>query len=285
MTMEEAYKLSASIVNQDEKAKEGAMLKAWQRANHVDIIVVPGEYDTAQIVLDSLELQHVLKDPEAFDDIHLSSQDVVIVNCPGEGFSDAGLAALRDHVLHGGLLITTDWALKHVVQAAFPGYIEHNGAETEEEFVDVRVTDKIMGYMKGLIAPGLSPSWWLEGGSYPIRLLNNNVRKLLISRAMKERYEDPTVACIIHYGKGQIMHMTSHLFLKNAAPLDSGSKSALPEMLSTMQVDPATRDEIKRACQDDTSYKAIEAAFVLESLLVRVLKNYSKPGSNTGHHA
>jgi hypothetical protein len=279
--MEEAYKLSADIVNQDAAAKEGSGLKAWQKANRINIIVVPGEYDTAENVLDSLDLHYESKDPSDFDDIKLTVRDVVIVNCPGDGFSELGLAALREHVSGGGLLITTDWALKHVVQRAFPGFIEHNGAESEEEFVDVRVTDKIVDYLNGLIAPGLSPSWWLEGGSYPIRILNTNVRKLLISRAMKERYEDPTVACIIHFGKGQVLHMTSHLFLKNAAPLDSASKSALPALLQSMQVSQHTMDIVKAACENDTSYKAIEAAYVLENLVVRVLKNHAKTGGTS----
>nr|MDO8087381.1 hypothetical protein [Candidatus Sigynarchaeum springense] len=275
--MEDAYKISADIVNQDLAAKEGNGLKAWQKVNRIGIIVVPGEYDTAEEVLDSLDLQYESRDPEDFDDIQLDTRDVVIVNCPGEGFSAKGLDILKDHVFHGGLLVTTDWALKHVVEQAFPGFIEHNGAESAEEFVDVHVTDKIVDYLNDLIAPGLSPSWWLEGGSYPIRVLNTNVRKLLISRAMKQRYEDPTVACIIHFGKGQVLHMTSHLFLKNAAPLDSGDKSALPRLLETLHVNQRTKDGVMRACENDTSYKAIEAAYILECLLVRILKNHSRP--------
>jgi hypothetical protein len=240
--------------------------------------VVPGEYDTVETVLDSLDLQYQSKSPEEFEGLQLGTRDIVIVNCPGEGFSDAGLEVLKAHVADGGLLVTTDWALKHVVERAFPGFIEHNGAETGTEFVDVRITDKIVDYLKDLIAPGLSPAWWLEGGSYPIRILNSNVRKLLVSRAMKDRYEDPTIACIIHYGKGQVLHMTSHLFLKESAPLDSETKSALPSIIGTMQISKQTRDKVTAACENETSYKAIEAAYVLETLLVRVLKNHVKLG-------
>ncbi|MEX2680003.1 MAG: hypothetical protein Q6373_000245 [Candidatus Sigynarchaeota archaeon] len=275
--MENAYKISADIVNQDLAAKEGIGLKAWQATNRINIIVVPGEYDTTEKVLDSLDLQYESKNPEDFDDLQLDTRDVVIVNCPGDGFSEKGLDILKNHVFNGGLLVTTDWALKHVVQRAFPGFIEHNGAETAEEFVDVRVTDKIMDYLNGLIAPGLNPSWWLEEGSYPIRILNTNVRKLLVSRAMKERYDAPTIACIIHFGKGLVLHMTSHLFLKNAAPLDLGDNSALQRLLENLHVNQLMKERVKMACENDTSYKAIEAAYILESLVVRILRNHVKP--------
>ncbi|MBN2150860.1 MAG: hypothetical protein JW839_05430 [Candidatus Lokiarchaeota archaeon] len=275
--MEEAYRLSAEIVDQDTKAKEGVGLKAWQKASGFSIIVVPGEYDTAEAVLDALDLSYEQRDPGEFDGLKLRTSDVVVVNCPGEGFSPAGLAALREHVAAGGLLITTDWALKHVVESAFPGFVEHNGAETEEEFVDVRVTDKVVDYLKDLIAPGLQPVWWLEGGSYPIRILNSNVRTLLVSRGMKEKYADPTVACIIHYGRGRVLHMTSHLFLQNAAPLDSSDGSALPGAIQRMDVDPSTAARVAEACKDGTRSKAIEAAYVLERLLIRVLQHHLKP--------
>nr|MDO8108796.1 hypothetical protein [Candidatus Sigynarchaeota archaeon] len=274
--MENAYKLSAEIVCQEKKSLEGMEAKRWQKANKVTIIVIPGEYDTVEIVLDSLDLEYETRDPGDFDELALNNNDIVIINCPGKGFSDAGLATLKNHVAGGGLVITTDWALKHVVQRAFPGFIEHNGLETSTPFVDVRVTDTIVDYLKDLVAPGTTPRWWLEEGSYPIRILNSNVRRILTSQEMKSEYQDPTIACIIHFGKGQVMHMTSHLFLENAAPLDSEEKSALPDLLQNWQIDQKTRSRILTAIESGMNYKAIEAAYVLENLLVRVLENHVK---------
>ena len=41
----------------------------------------------------------------------------------------------------GGLLYTTDWALKNVVEQVFPNTIKHNGMSTGDEVVPVLVDD------------------------------------------------------------------------------------------------------------------------------------------------
>jgi hypothetical protein len=58
------------------------------------------------------------------------------------------------------------------------------------------------------------PQWWLEGSSYPIRVLDPRVRVLITSRELGERYGEPAVAVSFDYGRGEVLHMISHYYLQ-----------------------------------------------------------------------
>ena len=59
------------------------------------------------------------------------------------------------------------------------------------------------------------PRWWLEGSSYPIRILDKEqVRVLITSRELGEKYGEKPVAVLFNFGKGDVFHMISHYFLQ-----------------------------------------------------------------------
>jgi len=59
------------------------------------------------------------------------------------------------------------------------------------------------------------PQWWLEGSSYPIRVLDaEQVRVLIRSRELGERYGEEAIAVVFPYGKGEVFHMISHYYLQ-----------------------------------------------------------------------
>ena len=59
------------------------------------------------------------------------------------------------------------------------------------------------------------PRWWLEGSSYPIRILDKEqVRVLITSRELGEKYGEEPVAVLFNFGKGDVFHMISHYFLQ-----------------------------------------------------------------------
>ena len=55
---------------------------------------------------------------------------------------------LAKFVEEGGQLITTDWALKHVLEVAFPGTVKVGGS-TGDEVVAVEIVDKEDEVLKG----------------------------------------------------------------------------------------------------------------------------------------
>ena len=86
-------------------------------------------------------------DPSALLRMELSPESTIYVNCPSSFPREAALK-LAKFVEEGGQLITTDWALKHVLEAAFPGTVKVAGS-TGDEVVAVEIVDKEDEVLKG----------------------------------------------------------------------------------------------------------------------------------------
>jgi hypothetical protein len=209
--MSRAYSAAKVILDEQTAGRDRRLLA---RIGKADVLVVGGCYDRVEDVLSLLEIKHEIVSPAELDAIELRNQQLVIVNCPGK-LSREGVLKVRDYVEQGGFLLTTDWALKNVVEPAFPGYLQYNGRPTGDEVVGIRLEDDWQGLLAGVLHAGADPQWWLEGQSYPIRVLGRRrVKILLASRELGERYGEPAIAVAFKYGKGEVLHMISHLYLQ-----------------------------------------------------------------------
>ena len=122
---------------------------------------------------------------------------------------------MKEFVAAGGHLFTTDWALKHVLEPAFPGVVAHNGRTTGDEVVRIEVRDAENPYVAGVFHEGADPLWWLEGSSYPISILAPEVVSVLIaSRELEDRHGEAPVAISFPFGRGEVLHMISHYYLQ-----------------------------------------------------------------------
>ena len=140
-----------------------------------------------------------LIDPGELNNADLRPDQIVFVNCPGY-IQASGLRKLTAFVVDGGFLFTTDWALKHVLEKAFPGYVKFNEKATADEVVRVEVLDNKDPFLKSILGPGDDPQWWLEGSSYPIRVLDEeNVNILVTSQDIKRRYGEAPFLIIDHF--------------------------------------------------------------------------------------
>jgi hypothetical protein len=92
-----------------------------------DVIVVSGIYDHVEDVLDALEVRHTVVEPVDLDRADLRPEQLLVVNCPG-AVSPRAVPRIRIFVAAGGSLFTTDWALRHVIEPAFPGVIRSGGS-------------------------------------------------------------------------------------------------------------------------------------------------------------
>jgi len=118
-------------------------------------------------------------------------------------------------VVVGGSLFTTDWALKHVVEPAFPGVLAFQKAPTRDDVVRIEVCDPNNIYLVGVLDGQDDPQWWLEGSSYPITVLDaERVRVLITSRELGEKYGGTPVAVWFRWGDGDVFHMISHCYLQ-----------------------------------------------------------------------
>ena len=179
-----------------------------------DIVVVTGCYDHVEQVLGALEVPYQVAGPGHLDQVALRPEQVLVVNCPGN-VSPAAIVRIRDFVAAGGTLFTTDWALRNIVEPAFPGTIEYNDRSTGDEVVRIEVVEAGSPYLVGVLDGENDPQWWLEGSSYPIRVLDaEQVRVLIRSRELGERYGEEAIAVVFPYGKGEVFHMISHYYLQ-----------------------------------------------------------------------
>jgi hypothetical protein len=220
--MTRAYEATAGIVRQ-ELERSGTRAEEFRGG---EILITLGQYDKVQQVLDHLQLPYQTLPCGVLEGLPLRADQVLILNCPGQ-FSPAGLEVLRLFVARGGTLITTDWALETAVQRAFPGTIEYTGHPTADDVVGVSWVHPDHPFTRGVEVSGQAVSWWLEGSSYPIRILDRRVTVLVRSEQMGKRYGEDPLVVTFDYGEGTVVHLTSHYYLQRSQG-DKSAKAAGP---------------------------------------------------------
>jgi hypothetical protein len=179
-----------------------------------DVVVVEGTYDHVEQVLVALDVPHTVIHPVDLDRIDLRPEQLLIVNCPGD-VSRAAVTRIRQFVESGGSLFTTDWALKHVIEPAFPGVLAFDKAPTADDVVRIEVRDRENIYLQGVLDGQDDPQWWLEASSYPISVVDRErVQVLITSRELGEKYGETPVAVWFRWGEGDVFHMISHYYLQ-----------------------------------------------------------------------
>jgi hypothetical protein len=208
-----AYAAGARI-SKEKMAREAPLdAAALAAVEAADIIVVEGTYDHVELVLDALELPYQRVSPARLEEIPLRPEQLLVVNCPGN-VSRAALERVRRFVEAGGSLFTTDWALRHVIEPAFPGMLAYNERPTADDVVRIEVCNHDNPFLTGVMDGRDDPQWWLEGSSYPIRVLDPKVSVLITSAELAEKYGEAPVAVTFPWGEGEVFHMISHYYLQ-----------------------------------------------------------------------
>ena len=212
--MQKANTAASTVVKERMRAERPADARWLEQVSASDIVVVRGEYDRVEDVLRPLGIKHTVVNPIQVAQLELNARQLLIVDCPGD-IGPKGIEKIRKFVNAGGYLYTTDWALKGVVQKAFPGFVAHNGVETSNDVVEVQVGETSNNLLKHLTLSKENPKWWLESSSYPIKVLaTDKVDVLVTSKEMKSRYGQAAIAVHFRYGDGQVLHIASHFFLQ-----------------------------------------------------------------------
>ncbi len=211
-----AYNAGANIARNRMSTEAPLAAEALAAIQESDIVAVTGCYDHVERVLGALDVPYQTVGPGLLRQVRLRPDQMVVVNCPGK-LTGPEIVQIRDFVAAGGTLFTTDWALRNVIEPAFPGYIEYNDNATTDDVVRIDVVDTNSPYLQGVLDSDDDPQWWLEGSSYPIRIVDaDRVRVLIRSRELGEKYGEEPVAVVFEYGKGEVFHMISHYYLQRA---------------------------------------------------------------------
>ena len=211
-----AYMFAAEVVKGEIRRDAPLTAEALEEITASDLIIVGGCYDHVERVLEALEVPFIKVSDQQLSDLNLSPEKLLIINCPGN-LSESSLREVAKFVESGGTLFTTDWALRNVIEPAFPGVIEYNDTPTGDDVVRIELLDPKSPYLQGVMDVNDDPQWWLEGSSYPIRILDKDkVRVLITSKELGEKYGEEAVAVVFNYGQGEVFHMISHYYLQRS---------------------------------------------------------------------
>lgn len=213
-TRERAYAAGGRIARERIQREQPLDAEALGRIQASDIVVVPGSYDHVEMVLGALGMPHMQLHPGQIAEARLRPEQLLVINCPGT-LDARGIAAVRAFVAAGGSLFTTDWALRHVIEPAFPGVIAYNDRPTRDDVVPIEILKGDNPFLRGVMDGADDPQWWLEGSSHPIRVLDPaRVEVLISSRELGVRYGESPVAVLFRHGDGEVFHMISHYYLQ-----------------------------------------------------------------------
>lgn len=210
----QSYRAGARMTRERMERESPEAAEALAAVEASDIVVVRGQYDHVEVVLEALGLPHQTVDASSLHRLTLRPEQLLVVNCPGQ-VDPRSIVQIREFVAAGGSLFTTDWALRHVVEPAFPGVLAYNDRPTADAVVRVEVVDADNRFLQGVMDATDDPQWWLEGSSYPMRILDTDrVKVLLKSKQLEEQWGESPVAVVFTHGRGEVFHMISHYFLQ-----------------------------------------------------------------------
>jgi len=262
--MDKAYEVSIKALMEKMRREDPEEERHLREVTQADVVVVRGQYDRVQDVLRAMDIPHTLIDPGQVDRTDFSPSQVVFVNCPGN-LTRQGNTNMRRFVEAGGFLVTTDWALKHLLEPAFPGLLRYNDRPTGDDVVRIEILEGGHRFLEGLVGPGEDPQWWLEGSSYPIEILDREkVEVLITSREMAERYGEAPIAVTFAFGQGSVFHIVSHYYLQR-----SELRTARHEMPSSSYF--AEKGVALDAAMEDVPLGYAESAYSSASFIAKVI--------------
>ena len=270
--MSTAYRVAQEMIKDKLKDVDEDMAAEFEELGQSEVIVSKGVHDYIEQVFNGIGLKHNLINPQQFEKIDLDPDKIIFINCPGN-VSSKGLRNLVTFVEKGGFLFTTDWALRHVIEPGFPGYIKYNNRPTNDEVVRVDILAEEDPFLQSLIGPNDDPQWWLEGSSYPIEILNHKEVDILIkSKEIEKKYGESAVFVTFDYGKGKVYHMISHFYLQRAETRTARHKKSGAEYAyEKLNMDEYREEKYKNMGIDDANLSDVEAAYSSSSMMNKIL--------------
>lgn len=271
--MQEAYKISGYIVKERLTSENKNNERVIKNISKSDLVVVKGTYDHIHLVLSSLNLPYSEITQIQLKDIKLEPHQTVFVNC-ASSFPAEDARRLATFVAEGGQLITTDWALKNILEVAFPDYVSYNQKPTADEVVRIEVVDKTDDVIKGFLDEKNDPVWWLEGSSYPIKIKDKEKVKVLIrSKELKDKYGEEAVLIKFNYGKGIVYHMISHFYLQRTETKDIRQKSNAANYFKDKKVESIQENEDVMEKAKNLDYGSVQSANTSSEFILRAVIN------------
>jgi hypothetical protein len=283
--MQKAYHIAQEMVRDQLREHDPAAAAELEDVRESDIIVTRGQHDHIESVLKLASTPHTVADPADLESAGLRPDQVLFVNCPGS-YSPAALRKVECFVREGGFLFTTDWALKNVLEPAFPGHVEYNSQATSDEVVRVEILAAEDPYLQSLIGPEDDPQWWLEESSYPIRVLDpEKVKVLVTSKEIARKYGEEAVFVTFDYGEGKIYHMISHFYLQRTETRTERHQGSGSNYASEKTMSPALMAKYKAMGSEEASLGEMESAYSSSAFMSKILLEKRRQARELEHKA
>jgi hypothetical protein len=150
------------------------------------------------------------------------------------------------------------------------------GAMTESEVVPVTVDSKSENMMSNvLLRKGSQPQWWLEGGSFPIKILDpKKVEVLAHSDQMGKSYGASPVVVRFRWEDGEVIHVVSHFYRQ----MDTkGPKVAAAEAVKSFEgLSDNDRLEFTRKPGSGSSVGDVESSYAFQRMTTNLVTEKQK---------
>lgn len=260
--MNYAYQVAATAVLQRLAEQDPQGLDALSAIGPGEVAVYEGSFDQSGKALELLGITYH-RNPMGRQ---MLGSKVIFANCT-KMFNQDLIENATEFVAEGGLLVSSDWAIKHVIEPCFPGMVRHNGRQTNEEVIAVE--PDLNSVWEDVVVLGADPQWWLWC-SYPIEVLDTDqVRVEAASHELMVRYDEPAVAISFDWGKGSVYHVISHFWAKKSGTPTLTHQGPFEDFLRkgmNLSESGIARviDQNKRACKEINFAMVQSAATALE---------------------
>ncbi len=269
--MRTAYRLAQELLKDRLEMVDKDAYQQIKEVKGDDVIVVDGMYDFIGNVLASAGIPFRQVAPAEVERIMFRVDQTVFINCPGE-IGSAGLRNVSEFVRRGGFLFTTDWALRNVLEPAFPGYVRYNNRSTGDEVVRIELVASDDSFLKLLLSDQDDPQWWLESCSYPIEIMDEKRVKVMVSsKEIGRKYGASPVFVAFDYGKGTVYHMISHFYLQRSETRTERHMRPGADYLNEKGIPAALRAKYAAMGIEASKLADVESAFTSTAMMNKVL--------------
>ena len=208
--MKQAYAVAALAVRQRLAEQHPEDLRVLDGIEHGQVAVYTGSYDQVEKILKQLTVPFRTNPGK----LRLTASQIAFVNCSSR-YRQGLASTLAAYVAGGGWLVTSDWALGHVVEKAFPNTVRKGRGSTGDEVISVEPA--LDSLWAEVVVLGADPQWWIEGSSHPIDVLDaERVRVEAASHDLLRRYKAPAVGVSFDWMRGHVFHVISHFWCKRS---------------------------------------------------------------------
>ncbi len=249
-------------------------LKVLNSVTKDDVVIVTGNYDRVEVVLDLAKIPYTLISPMKVNRFELNPKQILMINCPGKLMPDT-FAKIEKFVADGGHLFTTDWALINTLEQAIPGFLKSSLIRTGNSVISIQREDTGESeLLKNVFLPGGTPSWWVFS-SHPYEIRSDKVKLLVKSAQLKKQFNLESVASEFNYKKGKVIHTATHFYQQRsiiasrhqARSGDDYVKNDLQIDISRLEADFASRLKNIKAGQLEDTYSVIR--FIANVIIAR----------------